>query len=598
MRRQKRLIQSLTKRYMDAPLRTKMMVLFSVILLITVVLIGGAYQQIYQIILNRRVSDMSDRTLSAIGSSMETLINMENSYSKVIVADGNVQEILKNPRGLLELSRTRSVNTVLTGQLEINTLATSVYIVDNEGNRYGVDKRGLRPINIVNSDITTLPWYQEISERYGGFLLVKNGGGIFVEQPKEEFISLLRIINSLDDFQPIGILMINLPITSLADACLVGDYADDISIAVSDADGNIILEAIKGQSDNGLGETLHEAIKAGKNGPVNLAGTDYMFSQVRLKAMPWCISSLVPAHTMWQDVSVFSFITIVALLVASLLLFLGVFWMSRYITRPLGTLLRSMDSVEQGVFKKVEFQMGDDEIGQLKYRYNIMVERIGVLIEKTIQEQKQTRKAELNLLQAQVKPHFLYNTLDSIRSLSLTGDNRRVYYTVTALENYYRFCLSSGKEVITISDEVSTVKNYLRVQQIRYKGLFRATYSIDAELSDIPILKLVLQPLAENSLYHGIKPKGKGGVIHISVKRQDDGLCLAVEDNGVGMEQECAEKLLNQEGGISFGLRGTAERLRIFYEGRSRASITSTPGVGTRIELFVPIMRKEEAEYE
>lgn len=597
MKRFKEFLRNIAKEYLDAHVRTKMLLLFSVILLITVALTGSAYQQIYNIILNQRVSDMSDRTLAAIGNSMDTLINMENSYSKVILADNNIQKALNDPRGLLELSRTRNVNTVLTGQLEINAVASSVYVIDNEGNRYGVDERGLKPINIINSDITTLSWYREAANRRGGYLLVKNGGGVFLEQPKEDFISLIRIINNLHNFQPIGILMLNIPVSSLADACLSGSNAGDVSIVVSDTKGEIILEALQGGLyEKSHTEKLRQALAGGTGGSVKVDNTEYMLSRVQMKSAPWQISSAMPKRTIGQDTSVFAVISLVLLVIVSLLLFFGVLFISDYITRPLDKLLTSMDSVEQGVFEKVEFPVGDDEIGQLQRRYNIMVEHIGVLFQRTIEEQKLTHKAELNLLQAQIKPHFLYNTLDSIRSLSLTKDNRRVYYTVTALENYYRACLSSGREVVTIADEVKSVKNYLRVQRIRYGGLFRAIYSIDEELAAIPILKLVLQPLVENSLYHGIKPKGKNGVIHISVQQQNHAICLAVEDNGIGMTQENAEKLLLQEGSESFGLRGTRERLRIFYEGQSSVSITSIPGVGTRIELMIPIEIKGEEQ--
>lgn len=578
------------RKYKDAHLRTKMLLLFSAIMVITILLSGGAYQQIYSAVFSRRVSDMSDRTLSAIGGSMDTIINMENSYSKVILADNDVQEALKAPRGLLELSRLRKVSTVLTGQLEINTLASSVYLIDNQGNRCGVDKRGLKPINIVNSDITLLPWYQQISNKRGGYIMVKNGGGIFLEQPEEEFISLVRIINDLQSFRPIGILMLNIPVSAFAEACLSGDYVDDISILVRSADGDIILEALRDPvAQAGPKARVQQAVQSGVNGIFKIDGMDYSLSQVQMKTVPWSIYSMMPTSTFQQETSIFGMLTIGILMVASLLLFLGVFVISRSITRPVGRLLNSMDSVEQGVFTKVEFPVGNDEIGQLKHRYNIMVERIGVLFQKTVEDERLKRQAELNLLQAQIKPHFLYNTLDSIRSLSLTGDNRRVYYTVTALENYYRICLSSGKEIISMGDEIKSVKNYLRIQRIRYRSLFRAIYSIDPELLEIPILKLILQPLTENALYHGIKPKGKKGVIHISVQRQQGGICIAVEDNGIGMPQDRAKALLNGEESAGFGLRGTAERLRIFYEGKGSVTINSILNVGTRIELLIPL---------
>lgn len=601
MHRVKSIISKLVRKYQDARLRTKMQVLFSAILLVTILFTGAIYQQIYNAVLGRRVADMSARTLAAIGSSMDSIINMENSYSKVILANNDIQETLQNPNGLMELSRVRNINTVLTGQLEINTLASSVYIIDTQGNRYGVDKQGLKPLRIVNSDITQLPWYEQVAQRHGGYVLVKNGGGIFLEQPKEAFISLIRIINDLQNFQPIGILMLNIPVSSFAEACLSGDYADETSILVSGEDDEIILAELRG--DCAAGNRTEEAVRLlqeATDDVVTINGEAYLISKVRMESAPWYIFSTIPAHSFRQGVSVFGIITIMILVAAGLLLFLGALFVSRSVTRPIGRLLKSMDAVEQGVFAKADFPSGNDEIGQLKRRYNIMVERIGVLFQKTIEDQRLNRQAELNLLQAQIKPHFLYNTLDSIRSLSLTGRNRRVYYTVTALEKYYFLSLNNGREIITIKEEVELVKNYLRIQRIRYGRLFRAIYSVDATLANFKILKLILQPVAENSLYHGLKPRGENGVIHISVQRQDDNICIAIEDNGVGMMPEVQEALLSGEDREqnSFGLRGTMERLRIFYEGKSRVSIESIPKVGTRIELLLPILEEGEANRE
>lgn len=595
MYRVKSVFSKVIRKYQDARLRTKMQLLFSVILLVTILFTGAAYQQIYSAVLSRRVADMSARTLAAIGGSMDSLINMENSYSKIILASNDVQETLQNPKGLMDLSRMHSVNTVLTGQLEINTLASSVYLIDNQGNRYGVDKRGLKPLNIINSDITMLPWYEQVAQRRGGYVLVKNGGGVFLEQPKEEFISLIRIINNLQNFQPIGILMLNIPVSSFAQACLSGDYADETSILVCGEDDDILLSELRGNcAAEGRAEATIGLLLKATNGTIAIEGEEYLISKVKMESAPWYIFSMIPASSFRQGISVFSLITIGILAAAGLLLFLGAFFVSRSVTRPIDRLVKSMDAVEQGVFEKVDFPTGNDEIGQLKRRYNIMVERIGVLFQKTIEDQKLKRQAELNLLQAQIKPHFLYNTLDSIRSLSLTGRNRRVYYTVTALEKYYFLSLNNGREIITLREEVELVKNYLRIQRIRYGRLFRAIYSVDASLADCKILKLILQPLAENSLYHGLKPRGGSGVIHISVQRQEDRICIAIEDNGIGMAPEMQKALLSHEEceQNSFGLRGTMERLRIFYEGKSTVSIESIPNVGTRIELLIPVIEE------
>ena len=147
-----------------------------------------------------------------------------------------------------------------------------------------------------------------------------------------------------------------------------------------------------------------------------------------------------------------------------------------------------------------------------------------------------------------------------------------------------------------MADEVKSVKNYLRIQRIRYGSLFRATYNVDRALLEMPVPKLILQPLAENAIYHGLKPKG-GGTIRISVQRRIGGACIAVEDDGIGMEQRHVDTLLcSGPPNSRFGIRGTAERLRIYYDGKGGMTITSTPGIGTRVELLIPSTEEEAAE--
>lgn len=157
-----------------------------------------------------------------------------------------------------------------------------------------------------------------------------------------------------------------------------------------------------------------------------------------------------------------------------------------------------MKGVENGEFKEVNIDTGNDEIGKLKNVYNTMIYKIENLIEQIVKEQKIKRKAELDVLQSQIKPHFLYNSFDTISSLALDNRNDEVYKIIKALGNFYRTSLSNGKEVISIEEEIKTVKSYLTIQQIRYDNMFNVNISVDERANKYKILKLILQPLVEN----------------------------------------------------------------------------------------------------
>ena len=166
-----------------------------------------------------------------------------------------------------------------------------------------------------------------------------------------------------------------------------------------------------------------------------------------------------------------------------------------------------------------------------------------------------------------------------------------------ALGSYYRISLSRGREVITVAEEIDVVKNYMSIQQVRYGDIFTMHYDIDENSTRHKILKLILQPLVENSLYHGIKPKGEKGNIYIRCRQYDQYIELAVEDDGVGTDRETISMVLDNrydaDAKPSFGLRGTIERLRIFYGLKDPVSIKSTLGVGTTVTIRIPIKKEE-----
>lgn len=214
-----------------------------------------------------------------------------------------------------------------------------------------------------------------------------------------------------------------------------------------------------------------------------------------------------------------------------------------------------------------------------------------MLHDRHMQEQDTLRKAELNVLQAQINPHFLYNTLDSIVALAMMNDNQKVIQISEALAGYYRLSVSKGREVISLREDLQILKNYMIIQQIRYRDMYKIHYDVDEACLDNRIPKLVLQPLVENALYHGLRAKGENGNIFVNIHEIEGKVRIIIRDDGVGMSPERIQEILTEErrGEIaSFGLWGTLERIRIYYGSESRSSVESTLGQGTTIQLIIP----------
>ena len=238
-----------------------------------------------------------------------------------------------------------------------------------------------------------------------------------------------------------------------------------------------------------------------------------------------------------------------------------------------------------------------DEITELGMSFNIMIGKIKELLDSKIKEQENLKRAELRALQAQINPHFLYNTLDTIIWMAESKKTDQVVKIVTALSNFFRISLSKGADWITIGEEVERIKSYLTIQKMRYRDILDFKIEVAENVSENTILKLILQPLVENALYHGIKNKRQGGTIFIRARRKgSDEVLLEVEDNGIGFTPEKLAQLraeLEDDSGdikleSGFGIGNVNKRIRLYYGKPYGLSIQSEYTTGTCVTLVIP----------
>jgi len=215
----------------------------------------------------------------------------------------------------------------------------------------------------------------------------------------------------------------------------------------------------------------------------------------------------------------------------------------------------------------LDIPVRDDEVGTLVTQFNAMTQRNQELVHLLVDEKKRQEQLKLSLLQAQIKPHFLYNTLDTIYCLSEMGKSEEASRTAKLLSDFYRHVLSHGLDWVSLADEVRQTEDYLAIQSIRYLDVLDYSVVLDEECADVQVPKLTLQPLAENAIDHGIKPMGRKGHLTISAHLVDDTVEIRVIDDGRGMTQEKLEQVLSQtrENEESFGLRSVFERLKLYY---------------------------------
>uniref|UniRef100_UPI00136CE0CB sensor histidine kinase n=1 Tax=Clostridium sp. C2-6-12 TaxID=2698832 RepID=UPI00136CE0CB len=239
----------------------------------------------------------------------------------------------------------------------------------------------------------------------------------------------------------------------------------------------------------------------------------------------------------------------------------------------------------------------NDEVGELGSSFNNMVKEINNLINLVQKEEKSKRIAEMNVLQAQIKPHFMYNTLDTIRWMAEEHNEEDIVEIIEAFTNLLRISLSKGKEMISVQDELNHVQSYLIIQKIRYEDKLDYEIEFDENILDFEVIKLILQPLVENAIYHGIKEKRGNGKISITGKIEGNLLCFTVMDNGKGMEEDVLNRINKMLAGvgenkheIGYGIFNVNERIRMIYGDEYGLKYKSVYGEGTIVELRHPII--------
>ena len=270
------------------------------------------------------------------------------------------------------------------------------------------------------------------------------------------------------------------------------------------------------------------------------------------------------------------------------------YYIPRSITMPITRISRVTDQVAKGNLSVRAAAESGAEARMLSDSLNAMIDKINELLDQVTTEQVRLRKAEFELLQAQINPHFLYNTLDTIVWLAEAGDQKRVVSMVGNLSDFFRTSLNQGKDIISIREELAHVRSYLEIQQVRYQDILRYEITVPEDLYEYKIPKITIQPLVENALYHGIKNKRGQGTITVTGKRNENGFVLYVRDNGIGMTQERLKEVragiqkLSYTGKEIYGLYNVNERIRLNFGETYGISIESTYGEGTCVSISLP----------
>lgn len=566
------------KCFLSLGLREKIQFLFICTMIVCILFCSGIFYLIVENQMQQSIADKEISNRTAISNNLDSTMKSINSISRLTMLRSTVRTFLLAESN--STPRTRNALQEIHDILNTFNLSCNVVILRMDGQYLNTGPE----ITYVNTDkIFETEWLDEVMAQKGNYV-IKAGTRDAFRSNIGEMVSFVRVINDINTQKPIGILAINLP-SRFFEQAYEGLSGETSHFALYDASGRLICKDNEStfsslNPENLLQNTREETDKLFYKSifTCDTLGDSHFILASRLEVR---ILDGLPAKLL------------VALIIGAFILLAFMWLINTYIAKnviyPIQRLVDSMAEVQNGWLHRVSMNVNDDEIGLLKNSYNAMLIEINQLIEELLQKEKTLRMAELDALQEQMKPHFLYNTLDMIRYMALENRTDEVYNMLETLGNFYRRFLSKGSTDLSLGEEIEIVKSYLTLQRTRFEDIFTDEYEIEEGLSSIRVPRLILQPLVENSIYHGIRPKGEHGVIRVTVKRQEDFLFLSVYDNGIGMSAHQRELLFSGKDSRSFGFQGTIERIRYYYKTEDVFEIHSTEGEYCEIILKLPL---------
>lgn len=457
-----------------------------------------------------------------------------------------------------------------------------------------------------------LPPLEELSQMdFFTQTVAAKGKPVWLENPDETYvfaannhynrIFMARIIREYNTYENLGLLLIGISEPALRRAYTRGIDTSGCAIAILDQNGEIISSAgIDSFGD--LEQASFSQIEQNKQGYQiqHMQNEEMLLSYTQDAITGWTYLYAVPMSPLVREVSSSQNYILMFVFAALLLFFPLLMFATDMIIRPIRKLLSAMRDFQTGDFTaRITFRY-KDEIGQLGSGYNEMVDSIKELIDKVYVLQIKEQEAELTALQSQINPHFLYNTLDSIYWKAQKNKQPEIAEMVWSLSNLFRISLNKGNRYITVACEFEFLKQYLRLQQLRYGERISYQIELDESLNEVQIPKLILQPFVENAILHGVEQKEGNGKVTVTGKRLEQELLFTISDDGVGMDSATLHRL--QHGIVAgdkaggYAIRNIQERLSIIYQNRCQFTITSAPNEGTTIALHLPLVIPEKED--
>jgi two-component system sensor histidine kinase YesM len=538
--------------------------------------------------------DTNQAMLGQLTRQIDSYILGMEDIATAVLEDAQLQRMLSEESPEVK----EAVQTMLTHYIRARDDISEIVVFLMSGDVIGSD-----PGMVVNpwTDFTQSTWYREAVEARDQTVVSGSYVQNLVKGEYSWVVSLSRGITGKDG-EFLGVLLVDLKFNRIQELCqsmVIGKKGYNFVI---DSDGNYVFHPTQQLVYSDLkSEPIRRIIDlVGDEARASWSDGERYFMVETSPLTGWHMVSVLRSDaiiTDWRNVQIgYALIGLVLFLIVGI----ATNTVTLGITKPIRQLQNTMKSVDTGEFHLIGSIRATDEIRELAREYDIMVSRIRELMKENIREQELKRKSDLKALQAQINPHFLYNTLDSIIWMGEMKQNKEVVMMTSALSKLFRISISKGREIISVKDEIDHVQSYLTIEEMRYRDKFDYIIDVDPSMYDHAILKITLQPLVENAIYHGIKEIDGRGCITIKGEKQGEEILFTVHDNGRGMEEHQL-RLLNSalkdpfrehespsNKGMGMGVRNVHARLQLYFGESFGLSCESGWGKGTTVSIRFP----------
>lgn len=565
--------------------RKRMIFSFVGVFLAVIILMGIS---IYTFTCRLLIQKNQESYSSVLNASEEVFQDNLNTYiglARMILDNNTVQQVLNeedNDDGYY-MNQARSTQLSKSWESYANGIdgVESLYLFDNNGKLYYQDQNkssGVVSQSIKYQDLEMTNWYQKALEAKGKEVFY----GRDVLWGTSDCISCVKVINQLGSNQKIGMLVINIRRAMFDNVVGLSSGENGIYvITYKDEQGKDVVYQ-SGYDSTTYNESLEDIL--------NNANDQYEITMHKCNQEGWNLVYIIEKKDIFREAGNVRIIIIITGLVAVLLIILMSIVQTIQITKPLYQLKDNIRSVGKGERDFTNTFSSDDEIGEIGVEFQNMVKEKLELKEKIAEEEILRKDSELQLLQSQINPHFLYNTLDTLYWMAIDKDATDVADLTQSLSAIFKTSLNNGEEFIAIKDEIQFIEDYLHVQNVRFEGKFIVRIQVDDEIKDIKIVKQILQPFIENAIYHGLEPKIGQGLLALEGKIEGEYIIFEITDDGVGIDENVDVK-------SGYAVSNVLQRIKLHYGVMADILFYSKKHEGTKVKILLPLKEVRDAEY-